>query len=260
MEGKSKLIGVISDIHGRSNWIDPVTSVIDHMDTLLIMGDYFDSFDITSDTQIETFRKIMNLKNSYPDKIVCLLGNHDYHYTDMTDNQYSGYQPNMRYIIKNLLVPNIENGNIVLAHRINNVLFTHAGVTNTWLTNAVPFELKDEDMVDVDVLLNDIFKHRPQVLDIVISTNGRTRSNSPIWVRPKALLSDQIPNYFQVVGHTYTMYPQWSITQFGSMARPGVIFTDDNNDNLTILKSDGEGLIFKFVPVNNISQKVFAFD
>ena len=67
------------------------------------------------------------------------------------------------------------------------------GVTQTWLDNN---NIKLEEV-------NERFKKVPEIcLFDGINIYGDDITQSPVWVRPKSLLSDSVDNYIQVVGHT----------------------------------------------------------
>ncbi len=81
----------IGDIHGRDTWKPIVNSEIDNVDRIIFVGDYFDSFHIPMQTQISNFLDILELKRKYPDRVVLLIGNHDYHYMRSVKQTYSGF-------------------------------------------------------------------------------------------------------------------------------------------------------------------------
>lgn len=80
----------IGDIHGNSIWKDIVASTT--FDKVVFIGDYFDSFTIPYQQQIENFKEILDFKRSNINKVVLLAGNHDYHYMNSVTETYSGYQ------------------------------------------------------------------------------------------------------------------------------------------------------------------------
>ena len=85
-----KLIA-IGDIHGRTIWQEIIEA--QSFDTLIFIGDYFDSKeDIDPESQMVNFIEICRLKRANPDKVILLLGNHDYHYLDGVGEEYSDFQ------------------------------------------------------------------------------------------------------------------------------------------------------------------------
>ena len=84
-----KLIAV-GDIHGRGFWKEVVEKEKD-FDKFIFMGDYFDNFPPMTQREIqENFAQILAFKKMNPDRVVMLIGNHDYHYI-FEGQKYSGY-------------------------------------------------------------------------------------------------------------------------------------------------------------------------
>jgi hypothetical protein len=130
-----------------------------------------------------------------------LTGNHDIHYLPYFLNsreQYSGFQGSRAYEISHLIQANLSN--LQMAFQYNDTLFTHAGVTNTWLKNN-EFD-KNENVVE---FINQLFIHRPIAFKFVgFDPYGDSRESSPVWVRPRSLMSNayKFDELRQVVGHT----------------------------------------------------------
>lgn len=189
----------LGDTHGRSDWKEILMN--ETFDKVIFIGDYFDTHEnITPQQQKNNFRDILAYKKDSPDKVVLLFGNHDFHYLPLIDQRYSGYQPLQQIDIQELLQPAIKEGMLQMCYAHEDLLFSHAGVTQTWyrknLARALP----------VDKAINDLFRFSPNAFRF---TPGKYRSptgdeveQSPIWVRPNSLMRDRIDGYIQVVGHT----------------------------------------------------------
>lgn len=199
----------IGDIHGRDKWKDVLENEGD-FDKLIFMGDYFDTRDdIPCNEWIDNFNEIVALKRADPDKIVLLIGNHDYHYIRGVTETYSGYTSVMRTDIQEVLDINRDIMQMCFIH--DNFIFTHAGITNTWYKNGLVkwFQDKDIDIKDMGLCdqVNYLFEYAPNQFKF---TNGRyfddygdEVTQTPIWVRPGALMKDRLGDYFYVVGHTF---------------------------------------------------------
>lgn len=191
-----KKIISIGDTHGKDTWKKIVAK--EEFDKIIFIGDFFDSFDIKGDVQIENFKDIIQYKKDNMDKVVLLIGNHDYHYLDVGE-QYSGYQKGYQYVINSLLKENLNLMQMCFLHEL--YLFTHAGVTKTWCENN-----KIDHHLNIEDSINDLFKFKPFAFRFTpgeaYSEYGDEICQTPIWVRPASLREDIIPNFIQIVGHT----------------------------------------------------------
>jgi hypothetical protein len=187
----------IGDLHGLDTWKYVPT---DSADKIVFMGDYFDSFTIPAYKQIQNFIDILAFKQSFPDRVVLLLGNHEYHYLGGVGEQYAGFQTLHQVDIRERLHYALDNDLIQMCFKFDDVLFTHAGVTKTWCrTNSV-------DIDNIDDSINQLLRYKPKSFKFTSDRNfsnyGDDIEQSPIWVRPNSLDKNQLDNFFQVVGHT----------------------------------------------------------
>jgi len=190
-----KLIA-IGDIHGRDTWREIVNQ---DFDKVVFVGDYFDTHEgVSAAQQMYNFRMIVTFKRKNPDKVILLVGNHDFHYMRGIDEEYSGYQLLQKFDIQEIIHNSLDQ--LQMCYRYENFLFTHAGVTRTWLKSV---EYNNEP---IEEFINTLFKTTPRAFKF---TPGRTYSDygdditqTPIWVRPRSLLNDYFGGYTHVVGHT----------------------------------------------------------
>jgi predicted phosphodiesterase len=122
----------IGDTHGHDNWKDIVKQ---DFDKVIFIGDYFDSFDVPFEKQMSNFKEILDFKEANVDKVILLIGNHDYHYI-MPNTYYSGYQRAFEVQINSILMDALDKGWIQMTTYDGGWLFTHAGVTETWAKHA----------------------------------------------------------------------------------------------------------------------------
>lgn len=202
---KMKLL-VIGDVHGRNDW----EKIVDQeFDKVIFIGDYFDSWSIPFDVQLTNFQKILDFKASQPDKVILLIGNHDYHYLAFTEDRYSGYQGEHCAVINAFLAEAIANGQMQMCTVEQDFLFTHAGVTKTWCKSA-GINLNNPNNPanpnNLEGSINKCFMYTPDFFKFMdfqgADNSGNNIYQSPIWVRPESLLQDKIDGYTQVVGHT----------------------------------------------------------
>lgn len=207
----------IGDIHGRDSWKEIVKQ---DFDKVIFIGDYFDSHDIPFKDQLQNFQAIIAFKKENIDKVVLLIGNHDFHYLRYVDEHYSGYQEKFAYPIGDQLRDAIEAGYLQMCSLDDGFLFTHAGVTKTWA------EFAKIDLNNIEGSINKCFRFTPQMFKFMdydgADATGDNVWSSPIWVRPNSLGKDMVEGYVQVVGHTQ----HEDITLRATGEKRGVLFID----------------------------------
>jgi len=198
---------VLGDTHGRSNWKLAIYQE-ESIDRVIFIGDYFDSFELSAVEQIHNFKEIINYKEKNPQvEVVLLIGNHDAPYfPEFNDTAISGYQHRMAPSISQVIDENRHH--LQMAYSFDNFLFTHAGVSPTFMDG----EFGPEGWVKENVVrdLNDLWKYKPNSFEFNGSDpHGDNTYQTPIWIRPKSLMSVNKKHekglkkdYIQVVGHT----------------------------------------------------------
>lgn len=227
----------IGDIHGRNDWMyfthgspeefetwkgvvanggpvedswNPEIYGFKNVDKIIFVGDYVDSFSIKNIDMKKNLEDIIFFKTVLPDKVVLLLGNHDVHYI-VSDQQCSGYRAEMKHDFYELYVKN--NNLFQLAYRIENYLWTHAGVTTEW------YKEFETELFKADGRFFDVAQHYKEatideklnlgwemklssIYNVDRISGGWQRWAGPLWVRPHILNNHAIDGYFQIVGHT----------------------------------------------------------
>ena len=193
---------VVGDIHGRTIWKNIVNS--EKFDRLIFIGDYFDSYDIDTESQVNNFLDIIEYKNSSDAEIIMLIGNHDFHYfPEIGDTRTSGYQRVGKFMIEPVIDSNRHH--LQMAYQMDNFLFTHAGVSSAFMNNTFGYgNWKTETIANQ---LNELFKYKPGGFTFNgIDPYGNDSHQTPIWIRPKALMNANYNSLrnevIQVVGHT----------------------------------------------------------
>lgn len=148
---------------------------------------------------MNNFKDIIEYKKSSGKEVVLLIGNHDYHYMHYSGvrESYSGYQDGKAALIAMVLEENKEH--LQMAHYQDGILFTHAGVTKTWLGSHPEID----EYPTLEAGINALFKHKP--LEFGFSgwdPYGDNVTQGPLWVRPRSLMIDKVTGFIQVVGHT----------------------------------------------------------
>lgn len=190
----------IGDTHGRNDWKQIIND--NEFDKVVFIGDYFDTHEnISGKTQLSNFRDIIQYKKDNLDKVILLIGNHDYHYMKYVNEKYSGYQEKYSFSFREAISEALDSNLLQMCFIHDNYLFTHAGVTNTWL-ESVGYDNEEP----LDVFINSLFKHKLDSFKFTYGKNydpsGNDVDQTPIWVRPNSLLMDGVDDYVQIVGHT----------------------------------------------------------
>lgn len=195
-------IVVIGDLHGRGVWLDIVKK--ESADKYVFIGDYFDSFNISYEHQDANFKDLIKFKEENEDKVILLIGNHDFHYMKNIYEKYSGYQHIYRYRIEEMLDKAFNKNYLNICYKYNDFVFSHAGITKTWYETFIKKYGVNLEKIEED--LNDYLKYKPNVYNFNIGKNnsyyGDDVTQSPLWVRPNSLSIDSIDGVKQVVGHT----------------------------------------------------------
>lgn len=189
----------IWDIH----WKDIRKKIVEKekdADKIIFMWDYLDSFTIDIETQIQNFKEIVEFKRKNPKQVVLLFGNHDFHYwSDM--EQYSWYSSITKMQVKDIYKELIANYEIELMYRIENNVYSHAWISVDWLASYFDFdyekwilEFEWTDLGELELLLifspSDMYWY------------WEDKYQSPIWIRPMALMNNIPEWYNMIVGHT----------------------------------------------------------
>ncbi|MBQ3415855.1 MAG: metallophosphoesterase [Clostridia bacterium] len=181
--------------------------------SVIHLGDYFDSFHGTVDGMKQAFTNLLKLRNDHLSDtkngdFVLLLGNHDYHYLQYGLEQYSGYNKGYDLWAHQQLQELWDSHQLKLVEYdyTSKTLYSHAGVTNTWL--------KENRMDGVDVqYFNEVnLLHLRFTYAGGGDWYGDSVYSSPIWIRPNSLLQDGYVDengdrWTQIVGHTHSTMP-----------------------------------------------------
>jgi DNA repair exonuclease SbcCD nuclease subunit len=172
---------VLGDIHGRTIWKEIVYKEWD-ADTVIFVGDYFDSFEIPGIEQLRNFEDIVKYKEESGKEVIMLIGNHDLHYFE-------------------------NRQHLKMCYAQDAFLFSHAGISTRWLKRVFK---RDWNVNNVVEKVNELFLTKPRLFnfpDHCLNPYGDDLDQTPVWIRP---LSLKIANrntglyrkYTQVVGHT----------------------------------------------------------
>ncbi|MCL2028790.1 MAG: metallophosphoesterase [Bacteroidales bacterium] len=194
-EKKNKDIIVLGDIHGTTLWKEVVAQNPDCC--YVFLGDYLDPYIRISDNLlIENLNEIIEFKKKNSKDVVLLLGNHDGHYFSDFVEQATRYNEAI-----STKVAKIFKNNISLfqnAFQIENLLFTHAGVSQKWFVN----DFKGKLTENIAEQLNSPTPDKLPAIGQCGEARGGFHECGGIYWADESELEYSLQNYIQFVGHT----------------------------------------------------------
>lgn len=197
---------IVGDMHGMFGVIKDIYDA-EQPDEFIILGDYFDSFNLSPEVQKLAYEDLLNLRQYHlslnKKKFIMLIGNHDLHYLPSHHEQCSGYNKDTALFATDFVRRGLDDEYLkfVYIDDINKTIFSHAGVTMSWFMKWCSGSLGNINTVGFNA-----FRH------VGADWFGNDKRNSPIWVRPGALEEDPyIDNngntWNQIFGHTHQNDP-----------------------------------------------------
>lgn len=188
-------IVVVGDIHGHNSW-KKILETEEAWNKVIFLGDYVDSFTVSSKEQRDNLVELLTLKDG---NIIRLVGNHDLNYVPWNRAECSGYSHQTQGYCGQLIIDALMDGKIIPFYQQDNILFSHAGFTRTWLKTVYRAEHIEDISTDYDKFNWATLKFN---YNSGYDSHGDTISQGPTWVRPPSLVEDSLDDYIQVVGHT----------------------------------------------------------
>ncbi len=195
----------ISDLHGRTVWKDIDLS---RYDLVIFLGDYTDSYVFDDETIYNNLDDIIQLKAQSPDRFVLLIGNHDAQYLHFPHYRCSGFREAAQQALSLLFAEHKDLFRI--AYQQGNFLFTHAGVSNKWLTHFLSKTNNESSATTADYnlagLLNEAHIQSLRIRDVLFEIGPRRGGydafSGPVWADRSETRADFLAGFHQVVGHT----------------------------------------------------------
>lgn len=187
----------IADVHGRDMW----KRIIDKEapDTVIFLGDYCDSFDVTWAKQLGNLMDIEAYKRANPNTTKLLLGNHDWPYCG-GDNNVSGYQGDYAHHFEIVFRDLFRDKLVQMCYTMDNYLFIHAGLTKAWCKT---YDITAPEQLNTLMYEGSKpFDFQQPAVKYLYSPYGDNVWQSPTWVRPMSLKQGAVDGWTQVVGHT----------------------------------------------------------
>ena len=195
---------VIPDVH-LQDWMFQVADKIMETykyDQVVVLGDLVDSHIYGAD--LNAYKKTMEaaavFAKKYKYRVIWLYGNHEIAYIDSQNCMCSGHNPSAKGIVVEGLEKIRDNlgFDIMVADRVDGVLFSHAGISDGY--SYIP------------VIETDKYPWRgwEYVIDKINSTEYKDlwTPQTPLWYRPNYIfLPLNYGNCLQIAGHTPSKYP-----------------------------------------------------
>ena len=214
---------IIPDVHGLTTWKEQVSDAIATKDThIRFLGDYVDSYNVSTATAIWNLKDIVKFKKKYPTRITLLLGNHDFAYVFSKTNT-SGFQFHMWDEYCTFFNSNWNYFQLAWGFQGKDkyTLLTHAGLTKYFYDNIVN-EIMDPQTVMNEILvkkadvpweslpLHELLNYFINNIDLLWQVGyirwGSNLTGSIIWADKSELKSHRYPGIDQIVGHTCNKY------------------------------------------------------
>jgi len=158
----------------------------------------------------KTFEEIIDFKKKNMDKVVLIIGNHDAHYLYDEIQPCTRYDRINGYIFQELYK---QHKNLFqYAYQYKNKLFTHAGVSNSWVDffdeTLISFGLKPDNS-NIGEVINKMGEHK--LSNKIINAAGKSRGGlslygGPTWAHITETDRDYLINFDQFVGHSMVNY------------------------------------------------------
>lgn len=221
---------IVPDVHGRTFWRESVYHYLQNTTdvNVIFLGDYVDPYgyeEISREDAFCVLEEIIELKRRYKDRVVLLIGNHDFHYFN---GSIGGCRKDMmrKEDLKWLYVDNMDLFEYYHIEVIGgvNYLFSHAGFLNSWVyVERGPLGIYDMfnndedrvsqetvDMINFDLIktlnFKELFNDREARLsmDSIGHSRGGMDVGSFMWadISDHLGFDETIKGCVQIVGHT----------------------------------------------------------
>ncbi len=185
----------IGDVHGLTYW----KGIVEQNPNCryVFLGDYADPYEaIRPISVLDNLKEIIALKRQMPDDVILLWGNHDLHYVTPMIARGSrfdcGIKPEMATMLN-------ENSDLFQnAFQDGLYVFTHAGISYRWFM----YDFGGDAEGDIAWQLNN---PTPQQMSALYRCGQRRGGDSPtggIFWADIDELTDPLPGYIQIVGHS----------------------------------------------------------
>lgn len=219
------LAAVLSDVHLKPVMFDKMEKILDsgQADFCVCLGDLTDDWgeEYNIGLYSRTLERAIEFYEKYPETLWC-VSNHDLGYLF---SNWGVRESGHSQVAEPFVLPLIEKLPQQVMHMVDNVIFTHAGLTMDWVDRRLRKVGYREGVMPAEENLISIVNHS--------SPTELWQENSPIWARPQTDDYEMWqPAMLQVVGHT-----------------PARTITEDNN----VLSTDTHSTYSNGAPIGDQS-------
>lgn len=194
----------VGDVHNHQYMLKDVQKLDKqyNFNKIIFLGDYVDDWNTTNTESLITLDKVINLKNSNPNKYIFCLGNHELSYLGYP---CSGHRYENDNLVRLKLIQNITSFVLYTTVQLQDKLFycSHAGFTNKYLENELQYKnTKWQD--NITELNNNILDKLHLLTPCSYFRGGQYPYSSFVWTDKKELMyhDDTLLLPYQIIGHT----------------------------------------------------------
>ena len=193
---------ILPDIHARQFWKGACLEHKDEFERIVFLGDYLSPYpyeEISNEKAIEVFGEVLKFKNDNPDKVVLLMGNHDFSFINSNicgcRTDFTNWDK-----INGMFFDNIKSFDLAWETKIDDKRYflSHAGVRKGWFDTWVRgslFSWESDELPPADYF-NNLFH--------AIYDNGRDKN-------------DKMTHDFEWALGVYSRYRGWDGWDDGSI-------------------------------------------
>lgn len=197
----------VGDLHTKNGILNRVIELSKNYDQVIFLGDYVDDWMAAPEYSQQLLENLINFKLSNPEKVILLLGNHDFSEWFGKPFACSGYNFITHQLVSPIYAKHENLFDVAYYDTENRILCSHAGFTKSWLAKYIDKSL--QSTLGITKAVNFAFHHRKEEsceelffgLGDVGYARGGYHEPSPLWADTTELIADWHPET-QVVGHT----------------------------------------------------------
>lgn len=232
----------IGDVHGTNKFLECYEDILKNnndCEKIIVFGDHFDPYEnIKIDDLLDRYNKFIQISKE-DNRIVSLLGNHDLAYYIIRTDETNRTSRRNGEKIREAILPNLKDS--YLCYKIDNYLFSHAGVSTQWMEKIHRMYVDDGEPRFDERILNNYTGWTETELTNVVSFDDFDFSHCgdhPLqgctWIRPGSLYNNAIDGYNQIVAHTRTSDGEIKLIRLPNGKKLWLIDTGEENNYLTL--------------------------